>query len=280
MATLGLIAGEGKLPFQVADQARADGERVVAVAFRGSASPDLAEHVDRFYWVGLARLGSIIRYLKREGATSAVMAGRVHHRHAIKPLKIVRHLPDWSTLVFWYRRLHGDLRADAILTAFADALGDQGIEVESSVERVPHLTIEPGCLTRRQPTQRERRDIKLGWHVAKAMGGLDVGQAVIVKEGVVVAVEAVEGTDETIQRGGELGHGGVVVVKVAKPNQDLRFDVPTVGVGTVKAMIAGGARVLAIEAGKTLLLEQDRFVRAADEADLTVIACTNDEMNG
>lgn len=274
MATLGLIAGEGRFPIAVADCARVEGDRVVAVAFRGSASPRLADHVDRLYWVGLARLGKIIKCLKREGVTSAVMAGRVHHRYMLTPFKIVRYLPDWRTVVFWYRRLSGDRRADSILAAFADELAREGIEVESSVKRVPHLTVEPGCLTVRQPTPRERKDIRLGWELAKSMGALDVGQTVVVKDGAALAVEAIEGTDEAIRRGAALGHGEVVVVKVAKPNQDLRFDVPTVGPETVAVMAEAGARVLAIEARKTLVLDQDAFVHAADTANLTVVALT------
>lgn len=279
MATLGLIAGEGRFPVVVADCARQMGDRVVAVAFRGSAAPSLAHHVDRLYWVRLGRLGRLIKCLKREKVKSAVLAGRVHHRQIVRSFKVLRYWPDWRTVVFWYRRIHGDRRADSILTAFADELGREGIEVESSVDRVPHLTVEPGCLTRRQPTSRERGDIKLGWGLAKSMGGLDVGQTVVVKDGVALAVEAIEGTDDAIRRGAQLGHGEVVVVKVAKPNQDLRFDVPTVGPSTIVVMAEAGARVLAIEAGKTLVLDQDDFIHDADDADLTVIALTAAELS-
>ena len=275
---MGLIAGAGRFPVVVADCARAAGLRVVAVAVRGCASRDLAQHVDRLYWVGIAQLGKIIRCLKREGATSAVMAGAVPHRRMFAPLKILRYRPDWRMVKFWRRRLHGDHRADSILSAFAEELDREGIEVENSLERVPHLTVEPGCLTRRQPSDRERKDIRLGWDLAKAMGGLDVGQTVVVKEGAALAVEAIEGTDEAIRRGAALGHGEVVVVKVAKPNQDLRFDVPTVGLRTIEVMAQAGARVLAIEAGKTLVLDQDEFIRRADEADLTVVALTSADL--
>jgi DUF1009 family protein len=274
MLSLGLIAGDGRFPMVVADSARASGLRVVAVAIRGCASRELAGHVDRFYWAGVAQLGRNIRCLKREGVANAIMAGSVPHRRMFAPLKLVRYRPDWRMLRFWYRRLHGDRRADSIHSAFADELASEGIEVENSLERVPHLTVEPGCLTRRRPTDREWQDIKLGWDLAKAMGGLDVGQTVVVKEGAALAVEAIEGTDEAIRRGATLGHGEVVVVKVAKPNQDLRFDIPTVGPGTIQAMAEAGARVLAIEAGRTLVLDQGALVEAADRADLAIVAVT------
>jgi len=277
MTTLGLIAGAGRFPVVVADCARMEGHRVVAVAIRGSASRELADHVDRLYWVSVAQVGKLIRCLRREGATSAVMAGAVSHRRMFAPLKILRYRPSWRVLRLWYR-LHGDRRADTILSAFADELAREGIEVENSLERVPHLTVKPGCLTRRRPTDRERKDIRLGWDLAKAMGGLDVGQTVVVKEGAALAVEAIEGTDEAIRRGAALGHAEVVVVKVAKPNQDLRFDVPTVGPQTIEIMVEAGARVLAIEAGKTLVLDQDEFVRNADLADLTVVAVTGADL--
>ena len=272
MATLGLIAGAGRFPLVVAECARRGGERVVAVAVRGAASPELARYVDRLYWVGLGQLGRIIRCLKREGVTSAVLAGTVAHRTMFAPLRLLRYRPDWRTVRFWYQRLHGDRRADSILSAFAEELAEEGIEVENSLERVPHLTVGPGCLTRRKPTQREWADIRLGWKLAKAMGGLDVGQTVVVKEGAALAVEAIEGTDEAIRRGASLGNGEVVVVKVAKPNQDLRFDVPTVGTRTIEVMAQAGARVLAIESHKTLVLDQEDFVRLADRADITVVA--------
>ena len=278
MATLGLIAGAGRFPLVVAECARRGGERVVAVAVRGAASPELARYVDRLYWVGLGQLGRIIRCLKREGVTSAVLAGTVAHRRMFTPLKILRYRPDWRMVRFWYRRLRGDRRADTILSAFADELASEGIQVENSLKRVPHLTVGSGCLTRRQPTEREWKDIRLGWNLAKAMGGLDVGQTVVVKDGAALAVEAIEGTDETIRRGARLGHGEVVVVKVAKPNQDLRFDVPTVGPRTVEVMAEAGARVLAIEAHRTLVLDREELIRRADQANLTVIALTAEDL--
>ena len=280
MSTLGLIAGDGLLPLLVADGARAMGDRVVALAIRGSASRDLAAHVDRLYWVGPLKIGRMIRRLKRNGATSAVMAGRVRHTNMFLPFRILRFFPDWRGLVFWYRRLKGDRRADTLLAAFADEFAREGIQMESSIARVPDLTVGPGCLTRRAPSRRDRSDIELGWRLAKSMGGLDVGQTVVVKEGVVLAMEAAEGTDDCIRRGAALGHGDVVVVKVAKPNQDLRFDVPTVGPDTISVMGAAGARVLVIEAGKTIVLERETLIRAANDAGLTVIALAEGELAG
>jgi DUF1009 family protein len=276
--TLGLIAGDGQFPIEVAAGARAQGYRVVALAIRGSASRDLARHVDAFYWVSVARIGQMVRRLRRESARNAVVAGKVHHTNMFDPRRIVHYWPDCRFLRMWYRRLHGDRRADSILCAFADELAQDGIHMDSSIEHAPHLTVPPGCLTRRRPSARERADIVLGWTLAKAMGGLDVGQAVVVKEGAVLAVEAAEGTDECIRRGAHLGRGDVVVVKVAKPNQDLRFDLPTIGPETIAVMIEAGARVLAIEAEKTLVLQREALIRAADDAKRTVIALSADEM--
>jgi DUF1009 family protein len=270
---IGLLAGSGRFPVVFAQKARRLGLPVICVGIRHEASPELAELVHRFYWAGVARLGRMIRCFKREGVARATMAGKIHKTVMHTPWRVMRLWPDWRTVRFWYGRRRRDNRDDSLLLGVIDEFAADGIRFESALDLCPELLVRPGLLTRRPPTAGEERDIAFGWELAREMGRLDVGQSVAVKERAVLAVEAIEGTDRAIARAGELcPAGGFVVVKVAKPQQDMRFDVPTVGCATVETLRRAGGRVLAVEAGKTILMDQDETVALANRYGLTIVA--------
>jgi len=249
-----------------AEKARRLGRRVVCVGLRHEAAPELRDLVGRFYWSGLARLGRTLRCFRREGVRRVVLAGKVHKATFLyRPWRALSLLPDWRTLRAWYGHKRSDNRDDTLLLVLVREFAADGLFVESALDLCPELLVPPGILTHRRPTAREEADIAFGWRMAREMGRLDVGQSVMVKDRSVLAVEAVEGTDRAIARAGELCHaGGFVVVKVAKPHQDMRFDVPTVGCLTVEAMRRAGGRVLAIEAGRTIVLDQEETAALAD----------------
>lgn len=274
---IGLLAGWGRFPIAFAHKAQSLGLPVVCVGLRGEASPELIPLVQRFYWTRPTRLGRMIRSFKREGVAQIVMAGKVHKANLLhRPWKLLTLLPDWRTVCWWYFRKRGDNRDDTLLLSIIDEFGRDGLSFESALVLCPELLVNPGVLTRRPPTAREERDIAFGWELAKEMGRLDVGQCVAVKERAVLAVEAIEGTDRAILRAGELCRaGGFVVVKTAKPQQDMRFDVPTVGCTTVENLHRAGGRVLAIEAGKTIVLDQEETLALADRYGLTIVALTD-----
>ena len=271
---IGLLAGSGRFPIAFAQKSRVLGLPVVCVGIRYEAPPELAGMVKRFYWAGPAQIGRVSRLFRREGVERIVMAGKVHKADILhRPWRIFRLLPDWRTIKFWYRRPRRDNRDDTLLLALIDEFGRDGLRFESALTLCPELLVRPGVLTRRPPTAREESDIAFGWEMAKEMGRLDVGQSVAVKERAVLAVEAIEGTDRAILRAGELCRaGGFVVVKVAKPQQDMRFDVPTVGSMTVESLRQAGGRVLAIEADRTILLDQAETIALADRYGLTIVA--------
>jgi DUF1009 family protein len=270
---IGLLAGSGRFPIVFAEKARAMNLPVVCVGIRYEAAPELARLVSRFYWAGVARMGRMIRCFKREGVRRVVMAGKVTKAVMHTPWRLVSLLPDWRTVRAWYTHPRHDNRDDSLLLGVIAEFAADGLHFDSALNLCPELLVGPGVLTRRAPTAREEGDIAFGWELAKEMGRLDVGQSVAVKERAVLAVEAIEGTDRAIARAGELCRaGGFVVVKVAKPRQDLRFDVPTVGCGTVETMRRAGGRVLAIEAGKTIVIDQADTVALADRYGISIVA--------
>jgi DUF1009 family protein len=270
---IGLLAGSGRFPLAFAEKTRRLGIPVVCVGIKGEAPPELVPLVDRFYWAGVARLGRMIRCFRREGVRTAVMAGKIRKSVMHTPARWLHFLPDWRTLRFWYLRGRRDNRDDSLLLGVIDEFARDGIRFASALDLCPELLVTSGVLTRRKPTAAEERDIAFAWDLARAMGRLDVGQSVAVKERAVLAVEAIEGTDQAILRAGSLCRaGGFVVVKVAKPQQDMRFDVPTVGVQTVDTLRRAGGRVLAIEAGRTIILDREQTVRQADCNGLTIVA--------
>jgi len=260
---LGLIAGNGRFPFLVASAARRQGRRVVAVAIREEASPELEGEVDEIHWVALGQLGRCIEALKDCGATEAVMAGQVKHRQIFSSI-----VPDFKLMTV----LAGMVvkNTDSLIGGIANALAREGITLLPSTALLSEHMASGGAMTRRGPSREERRDIDYGRSVARVLSGLDVGQTVVIKGGAAVAVEAMEGTDEVIRRAGRIAGLGCTVVKVAKPKQDMRFDVPVVGPQTIEAMREAGAKVLALDAGKTLLLGKPEFLERADQAGITV----------
>jgi DUF1009 family protein len=276
---VGLLAAWGRFPFAFADKARETGLRVSCVALRGLCDPALAERVWRFHWCGPIRIGEMSRKLRRDGVRRMVMAGKVNKAELIyHPWKLLHLRPDWKAIKTFYFRKDADNRDDSLLLLLVRAMAEDGLTMASALDLCPELLVGNGTLTRRGPSRAELADIDFGWGMAKAMGGLDVGQSVAVKDGSVVAVEAIEGTDRAILRAGELCRkGGFVVVKVAKPNQDMRFDVPTVGCTTVETMHKAGGRVLAVEAGKTILLDEAETVRLADRLGITIVAMARKE---
>ncbi|HZT83477.1 MAG TPA: UDP-2,3-diacylglucosamine diphosphatase LpxI [Gemmataceae bacterium] len=270
---VGLLAGSGRFPVVFAEKARALGIPVVCVGIRHEAPPELQALVRRFYWSGIARLGRMIRCFRREGVERVVMAGKVTKAVMHTPWRIVSLLPDLRTIRAWYRCPRADNRDDSLLLGVVAEFARDGLRFESALDLCPELLVKPGLLTRRGPSAREEKDIAFGWELAREMGRLDVGQSVAVKEQAVLAVEAIEGTDRAIARAGELCRaGGFVVVKVAKPQQDMRFDVPTVGRQTIETMRQAGGRVLAIEAGRTILLDEQETVALADRYGISIVA--------
>ena len=272
-AVLGLIAGQGRLPFLVADGARAAGLKVVCAAFMDQAEVALAEHVDALHWVSVARPGSWIRTLRREGARDTIMVGRVAKKRIYTPWRILQYRPDWRAFRLWYGRLrHKDKRNDTLLAALADELASGGIILVDSTQYCREHLAREGVMTRREPSEAVRRDIAFGWEIVKRMGDLDIGQAIAVKEQEVIAVEAIEGTDRMIERAGQLCKaGGWTLIKTAKPNQDMRFDVPTVGTGTIENLKRAGATCVAVEAGQTLLLDMPEVISRADKLNISIV---------
>jgi hypothetical protein len=271
---IGLLAGGGRFPIVFAQKARSLGMPLVAIGIREAASAELADLVDQFYWSGPAQLGRMIRLFQRHNVTRVVMAGKIVKANILyKPWKLFTLLPDFRTFYWWYFRRRADNRDDTLLLGVIEEFAGEGIHFDSALNLCPELLVRPGILTTRVPTVHEDRDVAFGWEMAKKMGELDVGQSVAVKERAVLAVEAIEGTDRAILRAGEFCKaGGFVVVKVAKPQQDMRFDVPTVGCATIETLYKAGGRVLAIEADKTILLDPAETVALANRYGISIVA--------
>jgi len=266
MVKLGLIAGNGKFPLILAANAKIEGVEVIAVALNEETDPGIADVASKVYWLSLTQLGKLISTFKKEGVTKAVMAGQVVKRRMYTSdiLKL-----DMTAAKLWAGL--PDKRGETILRAVADELLKNGIELlDSTIYMGPFLASE-GVMTRRKPTDAEKADIEFGLKMAKVIAEHDIGQSVAVKDLSVVAVEAVEGTDNCIRRAGELGKGGIVVVKVCRKGHDMRFDVPVVGLRTLDALREAKAKVLAVEAGRTLMLEKEEFIRGADAAGIAVV---------
>ena len=255
------------LPELLAKEARRVGRRIAICAIEGETNPSISTLADATEWIRLGQLGRIIKFFNGEGVREAIMAGKITKTNLFKG--DVR--PDLEMIkAMASAKNHSD---DSLLGGIADHLERKGIKLLNSTAFLSEEALpQKGILTARKPSKKEMMDIDFGWNLAKAMGRLDVGQTVVIKNQAVLAVEAIEGTDEAILRGGTLGSGQVVVVKVAKPNQDMRFDVPTVGLGTLEAMIQAKASVLAFEAGKTIILERKRFIEKANAHKIIVVA--------
>jgi len=277
---LGLIAGNGRFPFLLLDAARAEGCEVVVAAIKEETEPEINERATAdsgitVHWLSLGELSRLIETFRTAGVTRAVMAGQVKHKQIFSSIR-----PDWRLA-----KLLLNLRTrntDVLLGAVAKVLGDEGIELISSTAFLEPLLAVEGVLTRRAPGEEEQRDIDYGLTVATGLAGFDIGQTVVIAAQACVAVEAMEGTDATIERAGALMktledgastlERRLTVVKLPKPKQDMRFDVPVIGVRTLETMIRAGASCLAIEAGRTLLFDRDAILRAASEADIAIVA--------
>jgi len=270
---VGLIAGGGRLPFMVAAGARRLGLRVVCAGLTGYVQEELASEVDVFYRVSVARPGSWIRKLRRHHVAQTVMVGQVTKSHLFTPWRIVHYLPDWRALRIYYWRLRGkDKLTDTLLSAVADELATGGIDLENTTMYCQEHLAETGVMTRHRPGTQVEHDIEFGWPLAKTLGGLDIGQAIAVKEREVIAVEAIEGTAQMIQRAGQYCKaGGWTLIKTSKPKQDMRFDVPCVGPETVRDLAANGGRCLVIEAGRTIIIDKPETIALADELGICIL---------
>jgi DUF1009 family protein len=274
---LGLIAGNGKFPLLLLDAARAQGAQVVVAAIKEETSPLIETRgAASVHWMSLGELSKLIEIFRREGVSTAVMAGQVKHKQIFSAIR-----PDWRLAKVLLSL--GTRNTDSLIGAVAKVLEDEGIHLISSTSYLEPLLAKPGILSRRRPNEAEQKDIEYGRRVARHLAQYDIGQTVVVAEAACVAVEAMEGTDATIIRAGELvksaSAGGdsmlsrkLTVVKVAKPNQDMRFDVPVIGLKTIETMAQAGASCLAIDAGKCLFLDGDKIITAADEAGIAVVA--------
>lgn len=273
---LGLIAGNGRFPFLVLDAARAQGYEVVVAAIKEEAFPEIeSKGAASVHWLSLGELSKLIDTFRREGVTRAIMAGQVKHKQIFSSIR-----PDWrlaKLLLSLTRR-----NTDALLGAVAKVLADEGIKLENSTTLLEPLLVKSGVLTRRAPTAQETKDIDYGRSIARGLAQYDIGQTVVIAESACVAVEAMEGTDATIERAGHLMASldsgksvlarNLTVVKVSKPNQDMRFDVPVIGVRTIEVMRQAGATCLAVDAGRCLLLDGDAVRVAANQGDVAVVA--------
>jgi DUF1009 family protein len=264
---IGLIAGNGRFPIIFADNAKKLGYHVSAVAHEGETEPELAGHVDRIHWIKIGQLSKLIKAFKEDKVHQAVMLGGIKKTHMFTTLR-----PDLRTLAMATRlALRKD---DDILRELAKELEGEGIAICESTFGLEGILAEEGTLTTREPSEKEWDDIRYGWDVAHDIGRLDIGQCVVIKDCVVVAVEAVEGTDGAIKRGGDLAKDGAVVVKRSKPQQDLRFDLPAVGPRTIEVMASVKASVLAIEAGRTVLLDREIVLAKARAARIAIVGIT------
>ena len=279
--TIGLAAGWGRYPVVVAEALKRQGCRVVCLGIKDHASPQLRTLCDDYAEVGLTKLGAALRYFRRHQVTRATMAGKIHKVLLFQRFYLLKHLPDWRAwrLFFPHFITHTkDRRDDTLLSAIIAAFAKDGITFAPATDFAPELLVKTGILSRTRPTAAQFKDIEYGWQAAKELGRFDIGQSVAVKGRAVLAVEAIEGTDQCIRRAGELCPvGGFALIKVAKPQQDMRFDVPTIGLGTLESMVAAGGRVLAIEAGKTILIDEPQVIEFANRYGIAIVALESDQ---
>lgn len=260
----GLIAGNGQFPFLVAEGARKSGASLSVVAIKEETDPRINDVVDNVLWVGIGQLGKMISFFKREGVEKAMMAGQVKHVQLfsgampdVRMMKLLWNLPRRNT--------------DALIGGVADELAKEGIELIDSTYLISEQLAPKGVLTKRKPDKTEEENIEYGLHIASEIARLDLGQTIVIRAAACVAIEAMEGTDATIKRAGDLAKGKLTVVKVAKPNQDMRFDVPVVGVPTIETMIEAGGTCLSITAGKTLIFDREEMVSLADKNKIVIV---------
>jgi len=265
---IGLIAGSGQFPIIFSKKAKSKGFSVYAAAYVNEAEKNIEDHVDAIEWIHIGQLNRLISFFKKHNISEAVMMGAIRKTIMFSDLKDIK--PDIKAISLFAGMIN--THDDGILSAFAKTLEKEGIKIRASTFLLPDLLAQEGCWTRRKPTKSEKADINRGWEYAKEIGRLDIGQCVVVGGGSVLAVEAIDGTDATIKRGGELGKGTAVVVKVCKPNQDIRFDIPAVGSQTIRTMHGAGAKALAIEAGKAVVFDREEMIAVADKFGIAIVA--------
>jgi len=277
----GILAGWGRYPVVIAERMRSQGYEIYCLGVKGHADPALAGICHEFDWVGLAKIGRAIRFFRQRNVRQVTMAGKIHKVRLFQPWVWFKHLPDWRAVRCFYPHFvstQKDRRDDTLLTALIDEFARDQIVFAGATDFLPELLVKAGQLTRRAPTSAQLADIEFGWRMAKEMGRLDIGQSVAVKGRATIAVEAIEGTDECIRRAGQLcSSGGFTIVKVAKPKQDMRFDVPAIGMLTLQTMVEAGASCLAIEAGRTIIIDEPELIRYADQHKLTIVATGDSE---
>jgi len=266
---LGLIAGNGDLPRAVAEEARARGYEIIAIGLEPLAEKSLSSVVDEIRWINVGKLGQVLNFLKRSGVKEAVMAGKVPKSLLYKS-KIT---PDLRAVKFLLSLK--DKSDDSILLALAKELKKEGVTLLNTTDFTTSLLAPEGVLTKKGPTEDEWKDIAFGWRIAKEIGRLDIGQTVIIRNQAVMAIEAIEGTDEAIKRGGTLAGSGAVVIKVSKPQQDMRFDVPVVGLDTLRSMLEVKARVLAVDSGKSIIIGKEKLIKEAEKAGVAIVGVSD-----
>ncbi len=281
---IGLVAGWGSFPVQVARSLVRDGRSVCCIAISGHASTDLESICDHVKWSGVGKLGGHLRYFRGAGVQQVTMAGKLFKADLLYSGSLwLRHMPDWTCIRTLGPHLvgrHRDARDDSLLLAITDAYRRAGMKICAATDFAPELLVNHGTLVGKTPNAKLRVDIEAGWRVAKQMGGMDIGQTITIKDGTVIAVEAIEGTDACIDRTGQLcPRGGWTLVKVSKPNQDMRFDVPTIGLQTIERVRKAGGKAIAIEAGKTILVDRQQTIAAAVAAGITIVALDSDELD-
>ncbi|MBS0211488.1 MAG: UDP-2,3-diacylglucosamine diphosphatase LpxI [Planctomycetes bacterium] len=273
---VGLVAGWGRYPILVAESLGRAGFDVFCLGIKEHADPALATRCASFEWVGVAKVGRMVRHFQRHDVRDVTLAGKIHKSRLFNRWALAQLMPDWRTLrVFCQHFIFAtkDRQDDTLLLAVVNDFASAGLTVAPATNFAPELLVKFRQLTRRAPNQAERRDAIFGWQAAKQLGGLDIGQSVVIKSQVAIAVEAIEGTDRCIERAGALcRQGHFTVVKVAKPQQDMRFDVPTIGLGTLQTMVQAGGSCLAIEAGRTIVLDEMEVVEFADQHGISIVA--------
>ena len=272
MKKIGLIAGVGRLPVEFARAARGMGVHVIGIGVLPEVDPELAEIANSYEYINIAKLDRIFKVFKREKVTEITLLGKINKELVYAH----RELPDFRVLKIFTRLKN--FSDDTLTLALVEELAAEGISVLDQTELLRPLMPQPGVLSRREPTDSELADMRFGLKMAKQIGGLDIGQTVVVKNRAIMAVEAIEGTDACIRRGGQLGRGGVTVAKSAKPKQDMRFDVPSIGPDTIDSMIQAGAVALVIEAGRTLVVDREKMLEKADQQAITIVAMPGDEV--
>ena len=269
---VGLIAGSGRLPFLVAAGMRATGRRVVVAGMADLASRRMIDQADDFKWVSIVRLGGWFRYFHKQGVREAVMIGGVRKKEIFSPMRLLRYIPDLMTIRLWYSTVRGDKRDNVVLLAVADMFRKAGIELVSSVKYCKEHLADEGQMTKTAVPRSAEADVEFGWRIARASADLDIGQSIAVKERDIIAVEAMEGTDAMIRRTGRVCRvGGWTMVKVARPKQDMRFDVPTIGPSTLRNLKDAKCICLVVEAGRTLIVDKPATLALADRLKIAVV---------